>query len=254
MVLKERVEEHVVLLTLNRPEKYNALSREMVLALSKTLVELDEQDDVRCVILTGKGRAFAAGADIADMLERGIDSYLDPERLAAWDLISGFSKPLIAAVNGYALGGGCELMMLCDILVASEGAKIGQPEIKVGVLPGDGGTQRLPRIIGQSHAMKMVLTGDFITARDACQVGLVSDVVPSDELLEHSIGIARKIAQRPPLSVKAAKRMVRLARQLPLANGLTEERNAVTEIFETEDRREGMRAFLEKRTPTFRGK
>lgn len=248
------IDDHIVVVTLDRPDKYNALSPALVHALAEELDAIDKDEQIRCVILTGNGKAFASGADITDMLKRGVDSYLDKERLHDWDVIDHFSKPIIAAVNGYALGGGCELLMLCDIAVASENAKIGQPEIKVGVLPGDGGTQRLPRIVGQCIAMKMVLTGDMVTAEEARRIGLISDVVSSDELLPFAISIAHKIAAQPPLSIKQAKKCVRLARELPLNQGLLAEREAVTEIFDTEDRKEGMRAFLEKRTPTFSGK
>jgi len=254
LILKNDAGDHVVILTLSRADKFNALSPDMVTALADELSALDAADDVRCVVLTGTGKAFAAGADIADMLDRGAESYLDPKRLAAWNAIENFPKPIVAAINGYALGGGCELLMLCDVLVASETAKFGQPEIKIGVLPGDGGTQRLPRIVGQSNAMKMILTGEMITADEACRIGLVSDVVSPDELMKCALEIAHQIAARPPKSVRAAKKAVRLARQLPLHEGLDAERDAVTKIFETEDRKEGMRAFLEKRLPKFSGR
>lgn len=245
--------EHIVRLVLNRPERFNALSRELVEALAGELAVLAVDEAVRCVILTGAGRAFAAGADVADMLERGLASYLDPRRLAAWDAIAAFPKPLIAAVNGYALGGGAELMMLCDIAIASTTARIGLPEVKVGVLPGDGGTQRLPRLVGKSNAMRLILTGEMVSAEEAVGLGWVSSACPPGQLLAEALALARLIAARPPRSVEAAKAAVQAAAELPLQQGLARERELVTAIFATEDRTEGMRAFLEKRPPDFKG-
>jgi enoyl-CoA hydratase len=253
LVLTDRPSEHVVRLTLNEPAKLNALSRDMLMALAAALKLLANDANTRCVILTGAGRAFAAGADLKDMLERGAESYSDPARLAAWRVVEAFEKPIIAAVNGYALGGGCELMMLCDVIVAAAGAKIGQPEVKVGAFPGDGGTQRLPRIVGRSNAMKLILTGDLISAAEAKAINLVSDVVPDADLQEYAEALATTIASRPPLALRAAKRLVQLALERPLSEGLCAEHDATIEIFATDDREEGQRAFLEKRRPNFRG-
>ena len=222
--------------------------------LAEALVAAGTESTIRCVVLTGSGKAFAAGADISDMVARGVDSYLDPERLAAWQAIEDFPKPLIAAVNGYALGGGCELAMLTDLIVAAEHAKFGQPEIKIGVIPGDGGTQRLPRMVGHVLALRMILTGELIGADDAARAGLVAEVVPGDQLLSRALDLAETIAKQPPVAARAAKKAVRAARELPLSQGLFFERELVRQTFATEDRAEGMRAFTERRTPMFKGR
>ena len=254
LVFLERPAAHVVRLTLNRPDKLNALSREMLAALAAALEQLARDEDVRCVIVTGAGRAFAAGADLQDMVERGVEAYRDADRVAAWRTIERFEKPLIAAVNGYALGGGCELMMLCDIVIAAESALIGQPEIKVGAFPGDGGTQRLPRIAGYHKAVQLILLGDPLPAVEAERINLVGEVVKDAELAARALAVATKLARRAPLAARAAKRLARLAAELPLADGLRAEHQATIEIFATDDRLEGQRAFLEKRRPRFQGK
>ena len=187
------------------------------------------------------------------MLERGAASYLAPARLAAWDNIADFRKPLIAAVNGYALGGGAELMMLCDIALAASSARIGLPEVKVGVIPGDGGTQRLPRLMSRSNAMKLILTGDMVDAAEALRLGWVSAVAAPEALAAEALALAETIAARPPLAVAAAKAAVKRDAELPLTEGLRLEQQASAALFPTHDRLEGMRAFTEKRPPVFTG-
>ena len=254
LVLADRPADGVLLLSLNRPTKANALSTELVIRLCARLRDATADATIRCVVLTGSSRIFSAGADIEGMVSRGVDWYLDPERLERWQEIQDFAKPIVAAVNGAAIGGGCELAMLCDIIVAGEDASFGQGEITIGVIPGDGGTQRLPRAIGKSAALQMILTGERITARRACAAGLVSEVVAAVGTVPRAIAIASVIASRAPLSVQLAKRAALAAYALPLADGLAFERRMVTEVFKTEDRLEGMRAFLEKRPPRYAGK
>lgn len=242
------------LLTLNRPDKLNALSKALLAELSHLLSGYDADTEVGCVVLTGAGRAFAAGADISDMLERGVASYADPERLACWRAIEGFTKPIIAAVNGYALGGGLELALLCDIVIASQAAQFATPEIKIGSFPGDGGTQRLPRLVGKSFAMQMVLTGDMVDASLAERKGLVSEVVEADRLLPRALEIAAAIAAKSVAITPYAKKAVLAAFETELQSGLKIEHRLTVEAFGKEDRIEGLRAFAEKRAPAFRGK
>ncbi|MDR6581560.1 enoyl-CoA hydratase-related protein [Pseudomonas extremaustralis] len=253
LIQVERSVPRVLLLTLNRPEKLNALSKELLAELVFHLNAASADPQLSCVVLTGQGKAFSAGADISDMLERGAASYADPERLQAWEAIQSFRKPLIAAVNGYALGGGLELALLCDIIFASETAKFSFPEIKIGSFPGDGGTQRLPRLVGQSFAMQMVLTGVMVDAALAERKGLVSEVVPAGQLLDRALEVATEIAAHSNAITPYAKAAVRLANELPLLEGLTEEHRLTVEAFATEDRIEGLRAFAEKRKPAFKG-
>lgn len=242
------------LLTLNRPDKLNALSKALLAELSQLLAGYDADTEVGCVVLTGAGRAFAAGADISDMLERGVASYTDPERLACWHAIEGFSKPIIAAVNGYALGGGLELALLCDIIIASQAAQFATPEIKIGSFPGDGGTQRLPRLVGKSFAMQMILTGDMVDATLAERKGLVSEVVEADRLLSRALEIAAAIAAKSVAITPYAKKAVLAAFETELQSGLEIEHRLTVEAFGKEDRIEGLQAFAEKRAPAFRGK
>lgn len=253
LIQVERPTPKVLLLTLNRPEKLNALSKELLIELAGHLEAADVDADVSCVVLTGKGKAFSAGADITDMLERGVASYADPARLQPWVSIQHFRKPLIAAVNGYALGGGLELALLCDILFASETAKFATPEIKIGSFPGDGGTQRLPRLVGQSFAMQMVLTGMMVDASLAERKGLVSEVLPADQLLGRALAVAAEIAEQSNAITPYGKAAVKLANELPLLKGLAEEHRLTVEAFACEDRIEGLRAFAEKRKPVFKG-
>lgn len=254
LVLVDRPADGVLVATLNRPDKLNALSKALVGELAGILSDAADDDAVRCVILTGTGKAFSAGADIADMVDRGLDSYLDSERLDGWRVVETFAKPLIAAVNGYALGGGFELAMLCDIIIASEAAHFALPEVNIGVLPGDGGTQRLPRIVGKAFATKMICTGAMIDAVEAERRGIAMALAKPEDLMAQAVDLARTIAEKAPISVRLAKQAIRRVFELPLDEGLAYEREMVTQAFATEDRAEGMRAFLEKRPARFVGR
>lgn len=254
LVVASRPALGILQLRLNRPAKLNALSKSLLMDLADQLAAVEADPQTACVILTGTGRAFSAGADITDMMERGLASYADPERLTLWDRIQNFSKPMIAAVNGFAFGGGLELALLCDILIASEEAKFGTPEITIGSFPGDGGTQRLPRLVGRSFAMQMILTGQPISADLAERKGLVSEIVPEAQLLARAVTIGRLIAAHSVAVTPYAKAAVNAAFEMPLAAGLVHERKLVTEAFALEDRHEGLMAFAEKRTPRFSGK
>jgi enoyl-CoA hydratase len=244
----------IAVITLNRPQQLNALSYGLVKDLSLAMQEFDRDDQIRVIIVTGGEKVFAAGADIKEMAERGpFDDRLH-ERLAYRDRINKISKPVIAAVSGFALGGGCELAMSCDIIVAAENARFGQPEVNIGIIPGSGGTQRLTRLVGKHRAMEMVLAGEFMSAADAERFGLVNRVVPVEMLMDEAKGIANKIAAKPALAVKAAKEAVLKSANLSLDEGLDYERKLFWLLFASEDRSEGMKAFLEKRKPQFKGK
>ncbi|WP_020188254.1 enoyl-CoA hydratase-related protein [Methylopila sp. 73B] len=247
-------EPYVLRIRLNRPRQRNALNNALISHLAAKLADAAADDHVRCVLLCGQDRFFSAGADLKEMLAQGFEAIDNATRRAAWDAITAFPKPVVAAVEGYAFGGGHELVMLADIVVAGESATFAQPEIKIGILPGDGATQRLTRIVGKPLAMKMILTGEPIAAATALAVGLVSELAPDGGAEAAALAIAASIATRPPLSVQYAKRAVLAAYETPLSAGLQAERDAIRQAFETEDQKEGMRAFVEGRAPVFQGR
>ena len=244
----------VLRITLERPRKRNALSVALLVEVAAHLTRAEAGDEVRCAVLTGDERAFSAGADIAEMVDDGFATIESPARKAAWAVIEDFPKPLVAAAAGYAFGGGNELAMLADIMIAGTSARFGQPEISIGVIPGDGGTQRLTRAVGKSLAMKMILTGEPIDAATAFAAGLVAEVVADDMVLARALDIAETIAAKAPVAARLAKKAVLAAYETPLHSGLAVERQAVAAAFQTEDRTEGMAAFLEKRPPRFAGR
>jgi enoyl-CoA hydratase len=245
----------VALITLDRPEVLNALDFTLIRELTDALEALDRDPGCRAIVLTGSGdRAFAAGADIRELAAQTPTTLTVDDHFHRWERIKRIRKPLIAAVRGFALGGGCELAMTCDMIVAGEDAQFGQPEIKLGVMPGAGGTQRLTRAIGKAKAMEMVLTGRTMGAREAEAHGLVTTVVPAESTLTAALDLAVRIAAMPPVAVIAAKEAVNLAEELPLEAGLAHERRDFYLLFATEDQREGMAAFVEKRPPDWKGR
>ena len=239
---------------INRPDVLNALNMKLMEELVGALEDLDKDDGVRAIILTGNEKAFAAGADIKEMADASAVEMLIRDQFARWDRIRKIKKPLIAAVSGFALGGGCELAMTCDIIIASETAKFGQPEINIGVMPGAGGTQRLTRAVGKAKAMEMVLTGKMIGAEEAMRWGLVNKVVPVESYFEEAKSLAREIASKPPIAVRLAKEAVLKAFDTTIEGGLEFERKNFYMLFASEDQKEGMKAFSEKRKPKWQGK
>jgi len=248
------VEGPVATVTLNRPKALNALNAALMGDLADALTRLDRDDAVRCIVLTGNERAFAAGADIKEMAGATAIDMLQRNGLSAFDVMRRISTPLIAAIGGFALGGGCELAMACDMIVASETATFGQPEINIGVIPGAGGTQRLTRAIGKYRAMELVLTGEQMGAQEAHARGLVNRVAPQEEYLAAAQELARKIAGQAPLAVRLAKDAVNKAEDLSIEEGLDYERRLFYLLFATEDQKEGMAAFVEKRPARWQGK
>ena len=254
IIVEPNYDEHIALIQLNRPKALNALCLELMLEVKDALTILDDDDNVRVIILTGNERAFAAGADIKQMAGKGAIDMLNIDQFTTWDKIKKTRKPLIAAVSGFALGGGHELVMHCDMVIASETAKFGQPEINIGVIPGAGGTQRLPRTVSKNVAMEMVLTGEFIDAQRAYEVGLVNKVVPVELYLSETVNVAKKIAAKSPIAVRMAKESVLQSFQSSLDDGLMFERKNFYMCFASEDQKEGMNAFVEKRKAVFQGK
>lgn len=254
IVVESQFEPHIALIRLNRPKELNALNLQLMGELRDALKELDDNDDVRVIVITGNERAFAAGADIKEMAGKGAVDMLNIDQFSTWDQIKKTKKPLIAAVSGFALGGGCELAMTCDMIVASETAQFGQPEIKIGVMPGAGGTQRLTRAVGKAKAMEMVLTGKFINADEALKAGLINKVVPVDLYLTEATRLAQEVASMSPVAAKLAKESVNQAFNTTLDQGLQFERKNFYLLFASEDQKEGMNAFVEKREARFKGK
>jgi len=254
-LVETSVDEHgVALLRLNRPEARNALSPEMMEGIAAELERLDPDPEVRCVVIAGSEKVFAAGADIRSMAERTLPEALYHPAAGFWKRLAAVKTPMVAAVSGFALGGGCELALACDMIVASEGARFGQPEIKLGIIPGGGGTQRLARTIGKQRAMELMLTGELFGAEAAHEWGLVNVVAAEDRWLEEALELARRVAAQPPLASRLAKQAVLAAEETALSAGLDQERRLFEIAMATEDRVEGMKAFLEKRDPEFRGR
>ncbi len=255
VLLTDRLDGRIALLTVNRPDKMNALNSEVRKALFAAFRELAADDEVRVVVITGAGeRAFIAGADIAEFKDaRAVEQYRAMQAGDIYSLMEDFPKPIIAMINGYCLGGGCELAMACDMRIASEKAKFGQPEVNLGIIPGGGGTQRLPRLVGEGHANRLIMSGDLIGAGEAARIGLVEQVFPPEALREATLELARGIAARSPIALQAAKETVLAARRMPLDEGLKFERAWFGLLFSTDDKNEGVGAFLEKRDPDFKG-
>ena len=254
VVVTERPAEGVGLIRINRPEARNALNLEVRQLIAQHLTAMTDDDTVRCIVLTGNDKSFAAGADIKEMANAGTIDMLLRGTQKLWRTIYGCTKPVIAAVNGFALGGGCELAMTCDIIIDGESAKFGQPEVKIGIIPGGGGTQRLPRTVGKYKAMRYVLTGDLFGAQEAFDMGLVSEVVPDAEVEKRAVAMAAQIAELAPLAVQQAKEAVLRGMDASLETGLTLETRTLQMLFASKDQKEGMAAFIEKRKPKFEGR
>lgn len=253
-IITEKLDSGVGLIRLNRPRALNALSPELMAELGEALTAFDTDSEVGCIVITGNERAFAAGADIKAMATASMVDMLTKDLIAKWETIHSIKTPIIAAVSGYCLGGGCELAMSCDMIVASESAQFGQPEINLGIIPGFGGTQRLTRTIGKALTMEMVLGGRYLNAEEAKQYGLVNHVVPVENYLAEALKLAAKIAGQAPLAARLAKEAVNKALELSLHEGLQYERHLFQMLFATEDQKEGMAAFVEKRKAQWQGR
>jgi enoyl-CoA hydratase len=253
-VLLESPADGVKLIRINRPEARNALNAAVRRLVAKHLTDMGEDDAVRCIVLAGSDKVFVAGGDIKEMAGAGTIEMIARGNLKLWRATAACPKPVIAAVRGFALGGGCELAMTCDIIIAGESAQFGQPEIKIGIIPGGGGTQRLTSAVGKYKAMRYVLTGDAFSAREACDMGLVSEVVPDAEVERRAIAMAVQIAALSPLAVQQAKEVVLRGMDAALDTGLALETKALHLLFSSLDQKEGMAAFIEKRKPKFQGK
>ncbi len=254
--IKVETKDAIAVITINRPDKLNALNTQVHLEGVAALDELKNDDGVRVVVFTGAGdKAFIAGADISEFAGKtSVTQRAVFQERTLFNTIDTFPKPVIAMINGFALGGGCELALACDLRLASENAKLGQPEINLGIIPGGGGTQRLTRLIGEGNAMELILTGDMIDAEEAFDLGLVNHVYPSDELVEETMKIASKIASKSPIALQMAKEAVKTASRSTLDEGLRREIDLFSVCFSSEDKEEGVAAFLEKRNPDFKGK
>ncbi|MDG2286686.1 MAG: enoyl-CoA hydratase [Alphaproteobacteria bacterium] len=253
-IIVER-KDRVAVITLNRPKAMNALSADLMAELKRAVIDLEADTDIGCMVITGNEKAFAAGADIKEMQSKTyMDAYMEDFITATWEQIGKTRKPIIAAVSGYALGGGCEIAMACDFIIAADNAKFGQPEITIGTIPGLGGTQRLPRFIGKAKAMDMCLTGRMMDVEEAERAGLVSRIVPLADLMDETLKAAQRIASLSLPSVMMAKESVNRAFETDLAEGLRVERRLFHSTFATEDQKEGMAAFAEKRQPNFKNR
>ena len=253
LILTE-IRGRVGLITLNRTQAMNALNNQLMRELMDALEGFDMNDSVGAMVITGNERAFAAGADIKEMAGKSIEQMMDTDHLAVFGRIRTLRKPIVAAVSGWALGGGCEIALSCDMIVASESATFGQPEINIGVIPGAGGTQRLTRAVGKAIAMEVVLNDRRLTAQEAYQFGMVNRVAPVESYLEEALRLAAEIAARAPVAVRAAKKMINQAFERTLSEGLAAEKQEFYSLFATEDQKEGMQAFIEKRKPEWKGK
>lgn len=254
LIIHPNIRPHVSLVQLNRPKALNAICLGLMQELVETLKALDADPDCRCIVVSGNARAFAAGADITEMAERSAVEMMEVDQYAMWESVKRTQTPMVAAVSGFALGGGCELAMHCDMIVASTSAKFGQPEINLGVMPGAGGTQRLTRAVGKALAMEMVLTGRLITAREAQQAGLINRVVPVELYLDEALNMAAKVASKAPLAARLAKEAVLYSFNASLDQGLHFERKNYYTLYATQDQKAGMKAFLEKQKPDWQGK
>lgn len=254
IVVEAQYEAKIAVVRLNRPKDLNALNAQLMRELRDALLSLDQDEKVRVIIITGNDHAFAAGADIKQMAGKSAVDMLTMDQFSTWDQIRKTKKPVIAAVSGFCLGGGCELAMTCDMIIASETARFGQPEIKIGVMPGAGGTQRLARAIGKVKTMEMVLTGKFISAEEALKLGLINKVAPVEMYFQEAVRLAGEITEMSPIAARLAKEAVNRAFETPLEEGLQFERKNFYLCFSSEDQKEGMNAFIEKRTPNYRGK
>jgi enoyl-CoA hydratase len=254
ILVQRQAAQRTALVRLNRPKQLNALNGAVMDALCDALEELDRDEDVRAIVVTGNERAFAAGADIGEMADASPIDMLLTNRIGQWDRIRRITKPVLAAVNGWALGGGCELAMTLDLIVAGEGAKFGQPEINIGVIPGAGGTQRLARALGKAKAMRMILTGEPISAREALDAGLAAVVTQDELVVEDALALAATIATKSPIALRVAKEAVNAAYEMSLTDALAHERRLFYLLFSSQDQKEGMAAFLAKRRPDFKGR
>lgn len=254
IIVTEQYQPGIALIQLNRPKELNALNRKLMEEVRDALQALDKNEAVRVIIITGNEQAFAAGADIKQMADKSAIDMLLIDQFSTWDQIRKTKKPIIAAVSGFALGGGCEFTMMCDMIIASETAKFGQPEIKIGTIPGAGGTQRLTKAIGKAKAMELILTGRFISAEEAHFYGLVNKVVPVEMLMHEAVELAKEIAQMSPVAVQLAKEAINRSFETQLDEGLAFERKNFYLTFASEDQKEGMQAFIEKRKPAYKGK
>jgi len=252
MILTE-TRGRVGLVTLNRPQAMNALNNQLMRELMDALEAFDNNDGIGAMVITGNEKAFAAGADIKELADKTIQQMMDSDHIAVFGRIRTIQKPVIAAVSGWALGGGCEVALSCDMIVASESARFGQPEINIGVIPGAGGTQRLTHAVGKALTMEMILNDRRLTAQEAYQFGLVNRVVPVEGYLEAALKLAEEIASRAPIAVREAKKMINQSYERFLADGLAEEKQVFYNLFATQDQKEGMKAFTEKRRPEWKG-